>query len=139
MLKQYLSLYSDRTDCLNVLLVTCLLREDYDVMFCDDGSNNNPRIRIRQENDRQENVAEAIVADNSTFEVYVEDRLIASTDDLVKAFATMIGCHYIFNLSYCKELEGTFIFMQKYVLKICDSTKTPGKVLGLINKVKKLL
>jgi len=55
-----------------------------------------------------------LIDDGAKFDVMVEDRIIASTNDFLRAFAITVACHYVFNLEYNEKLTGTlFIFLSK--------------------------
>ena len=55
---------------------------------------------------------------------------------LKKDFATLMAVIYMYNVEYPKNLEGKLIFIQKFVPKISDKQKIPGKVLKPILPLK---
>ena len=65
----------------------------------------------------------------------IEDNCVGVTKDFVRAL--LMSAHYVFNVAYAPEIEGTMIFIQKLILELADSVKPPAKVFSLISKVKK--
>jgi len=80
-----------------------------------------------------------VLDDSSVFDVVVESEIIAHCDNFLDAFIVLLACYYVFNLAYPKKLEGTLTFVQKFLLKIGDSTKTLPRVAGLITRLKKFI
>ena len=72
------------------------------------------------------------------YDIMVECFQIAITKDFVRAFATLMTVIYVFNVEYPKNLVGTLIFAQKFLLKISDKQKTPGQVLKPISPLKNI-
>ena len=56
--------------------------------------------------------------------------------DFVRDLATLMAVIYMYIVEYPKNLEGKLIFIQKFVLKISDKQKIPGKVLKHILPLK---
>ena len=75
--------------------------------------------------------------DNVRFDIKIEQQTICRAADFVQGFTLMLALHYIFNVSYSKDIEASMIFFQKMFLEISGNLKIPTKVLTLIAKVKK--
>ena len=76
-----------------------------------------------------------VLDEENSFKVVVEGNKICETGDFLHAYTVMFAAYYVFNLAYPVKLEGTFSFIQKFILKIGDKVKTKPKVLTLIAKV----
>ena len=75
--------------------------------------------------------------ENTEYELKVETFTLARGQNFIEMFGLMLASFYIFNVEYPKKLEGSLMFLQKFLLGIGDETKTPQKVLQLMSKVKK--
>ena len=75
--------------------------------------------------------------ESTEYELKVETFTLAHGQNFIEIFGLMLASFYIFNVEYPKKLEGSLMFLQKFLLGIGDETKTPQKVLQLISKVKK--
>ena len=71
-----------------------------------------PRIAILE--------APFVVEDNVRFDIKIEQQTICRAGDFVQVFTLMIALHYIFNVSYSKDVEESMIFFQKMFLEISD-------------------
>ena len=78
-----------------------------------------------------------VVEDNVRFDIKIEQQTICRAGDFVQVFTLMIALHYIFNVSYSKDVEESMIFFQKMFLEISDDLTIPTKMLTLIAKMKK--
>ena len=78
-----------------------------------------------------------VVEDNVQFYIKIEQQTICREADFVQGFTLMLALHYIFYISYSKDIKASMIFFQRMFFKILDNLKIPTKVLTLINKVKK--
>ena len=78
-----------------------------------------------------------VVEDNVRFDIKIEQQTICRAADFVQVFTLMIALHYIFNVSYSKDVEASMIFFRKMFLEISDDLTIPTKVLTLIAKMKK--
>ena len=67
----------------------------------------------------------------------IEDHIVAHSKDLIRAFAVMVSAYYVFNVEYPNSLVGTLTYIQKFMLKIGDNTKTLQRVLSLVSRLKK--
>ena len=70
-------------------------------------------------------------------EFCVVGRVVARCKDFVCAFTCLICVFYVFNVEYPNILQGTYTFVQKFMLQLSDGTETLLSVLTLMNKVKK--
>ena len=52
-------------------------------------------------------------------------------------FALLLCSHYVFNLSYSRNLASSMAFFKKCIIKFPDDTAIPGKTLCLISKIRK--
>lgn len=77
-----------------------------------------------------------ILNDDMEFTVVTAGNVIGKTKDLLSAYVVMFASYYIFNLAYPAKLNGTFMFIQKYILKIGDSLSIPPKLITLFGKLK---
>ena len=75
--------------------------------------------------------------ESTEYELKVETFTLARGQNFIEIFRLMLASFYIFIVEYPKKLEGSLMFLQKFILGIGDETKTPQKVLQLISKVKK--
>ena len=78
-----------------------------------------------------------VVEENVQFYIKIEQQTICREADFVQDFTLMLALHYIFYVSYSKDIKASMIFFQRMFFKILDNLKIPTKVLTLINKVKK--
>ena len=75
--------------------------------------------------------------ESTEYELKVETFTLARGQNFIEIFRLMLASFYIFIVEYPKKLEGSLMFLQKFILGIGNETKTPQKVLQLISKVKK--
>lgn len=116
------------------MMVPFLLRET-PKYFKDNESDTSPRIICSTYTNGDDYVN--LLDDSAKFSVVVEDVIIMHTNNFVDAYSALMASFYVFNLEYPRELQGTFSFVQKYLLQISDSTKIQAKVSGLIIRLKK--
>ena len=76
-----------------------------------------------------------LIDDDVEFELKIETFTLAHGKDFIRMFALLLASFYIFNVEYPKKLEATMVFLQKYMLRIGDETKTPHKVLQYFAKI----
>ena len=105
-----------------------MLRENAED-YLDDWKSRQPRLRCEGDNLLS-------LVNSSNISVVVEDTVICVLNDFIKAFAIMVAVHYVFNLAYGANLEGTFFAVQKLLLQLADNTKVPHKVLTFLCKLK---
>ena len=123
-----------------MLTIPYLLRENvYDIFHVDDNADVNFYQRIKclsvtSDSDALENV---FIGECEVFEIVVDNRMVARTNDFFQEFSVMMASYYVFNLEYPNTLVGTLSFIQRYILGISDSTKTLQRVLTLVAKVRK--
>ena len=121
-----------------MLTIPYLLRENvYDIFHIDDNADVNVYQRIKclsvtSDSDALENV---FIGECEVFEIVVDNRMVARTNDFFQAFSVMMASYYVFNLEYPNTLVETLI--QRYILGISDSTKTLQRVLTIVAKVRK--
>ena len=72
---------------------------------------------------------------NSKFDIYVEKVKIGEWNSLPAAYMGLLAVHYVFHLSYPRTCSKTLTFMQKYVAKLHDQTRTPDAVLNFWTKL----
>ena len=111
------------------------LREDPTEFFME-SDNYQPRLVSK---DITSNIDDfSVLFEESTeYELKVETFTLACGKNFIEMFGLMLVSFYVFNVEYPKKLEGSPMFLQKFLLGIGDETKTPQKVLRLISKVKK--
>ena len=117
------------------MLVSFLLRESTFSLF--DATKTYPRLVGTSASFSPQDLSTALL-ESASFDIVVEEQIVAQSNSFLEAFAVMLATYYVFNLAYPKELECTLSFIQKYILDIGDTTKTAARVSGLINKLKKL-
>ena len=110
------------------------LREDPTGLFME-SDNYQPRLVSK---DITRNIDDVCVLfeESTEYELKVETFTLARGQNFIEMFGLMLASFYIFNVEYPKKLEGSLMFLQKFLLGIGDETKTPQKVLQLISKVK---
>ena len=79
----------------------------------------------------------SMILKENEFMLTIENTSIAKTKDLVMAFALLLCSHYVFNLSYSRNLVSSMTFFQKCIIKLPDNTAIPTKTLGFISKIRK--
>jgi len=97
-----------------------------------------PRIIGTAANFNSQDLA-TLLSDDATFDIKVEQEIVAHCHNFFEAFSTMLACYYVFNVAYPKNLEGTLTFFQKFILNIGDDQKTLPRVAGLISRLKKIV
>ncbi|XP_066914364.1 uncharacterized protein [Clytia hemisphaerica] len=75
--------------------------------------------------------------DGDSFDVKVEEEILATTNNFFDAVCLMLASYYVFNIVYPNSLINTLTFIQKYILDIGDETKTLGRVSTFISRIKK--
>ena len=117
------------------MYVPFTLREDPTEFFME-SDNYQPRLVSK---DITSNIDDfSVLFEESTeYELKVETFTLARGQNFIEMFGLMLASFYIFNVEYPKKLEGSLMFLQKFLLGIGDETKTPQKVLQLISKVQK--
>ena len=124
--------YLDAIYVAALLLLPSHLREDGKSFF-DDDKGMMPHIVCSDAKLDLSNVFDA-----SEFCVVVEGRVVARCKDLVRAFTCLICVFYVYvYVEYPNILQGTYTFVQKFMLQLSDGTETLLRVLTLMNKVKK--
>ena len=123
----YFLFISDVSSCVAIMAIPYLLRGKPEGSF--NSNTIQPRIAILE--------APFVVEDNVRFDIKIEQQTICRAGDFVQVFTLMIALHYIFNVSYSKDVEESMIFFQKMFLEISDDLTIPTKVLTLIAKMKK--
>ena len=94
-------------------------------------------IRYKEETG---DIVEDILGDKVTdFNVMAEGLLVCTTTDVLTAFHCLLATHYTFNLVYLKKVEASYIFIQKILMNIKDSSPTPKKVIKLLYEVNRQL
>ena len=69
-----------------------------------------------------------LINDDVEFELKIETLTLAHGKYFIRMFAMLLASFYIFNFECPKKLEATMFFLQKYMLRIGDETKTSHKV-----------
>ena len=52
------------------------------------------------------------------------------------AFSLLLCSHYVFSLSYARNLVPFMAFFQKCIIKLPDDTAIPAKIVGFIAKIR---
>ena len=106
-----------------------------EVFFDVGGDNQQPRLHMRYGDGNFE--IDKFIDDATSIEMKVESYTLSASKDFVRAIATILAAHYVFNVAYASKSFGAMYFMQKYLLEIDDDTKCPSKVLTLFSELVK--
>lgn len=71
-----------------------------------------------------------------TYCVVVEREVVAESAELGKAVNMMMAAHYVFNISYYKDLSAVYIFLQHCYFEIPEK-KLPIRVMELYTLITK--
>ena len=80
---------------------------------------------------------QGLFEESSEYELKVATFTLTRGQNFIEMFSLMLASFYIFNVEYPKKLEGSLMFLQKFLLGMGDEIKTPQKVLQLMSKVTK--
>lgn len=125
----YVDIFLDCTICTALIVIMLLLKESPTGFM--DANSLTPVIVPSSPINELKDFLDAAV----TFTVMVEGNEICSSNDFVFSFMVMFAAYYTFNLEYSPKAYGTLSFIQKYILKIGDQSKTKPKVLALMAKM----
>ena len=67
----------------------------------------------------------------------IENMSMVKTKGFVSVFTFLLFSHYMFNLSYSRNLVSSMPIFQKCVIKLPDDTAVPAKTLGFLAKIRK--
>ena len=52
-----------------------------------------------------------------------------------EALITFLLLYFVCNVEYPKECLNVYLFLQRYILKVCDSARLPTKLLQFLNEL----
>ena len=67
----------------------------------------------------------------------IENMSMTKTKAFGTAFSLLLCSHYVFKLSYSRNLVPSMAFFQKCIIKLPDDTAIPNKIVGFIAKIRK--
>ena len=97
----------DLINCAAICFLSYLLRESPEYFFdktSNKSKNNQPRIVVVA-NDFT--TYDCIANEECAFDIKSEDTNICRCNDFVQAFLVIIALHYVFNVTYSKQIEAT--------------------------------
>ena len=59
----------------------------------------------------------------TTYYVYVEQKVLCELKQFPKALIVWFVCHYIFNLEYAKPVKDVCLFFQEFIFDLVDTSK----------------
>ena len=74
------------------------------------------------------------LSETKEFHIRIEDFIYQSTS-FIQALSVLVAAIYSFNIQYTKEIFGTWVFIQKYLLGIDDGIKTPKRLARLLSSL----
>ncbi len=125
-------LFSECVKSVALLALPGLLREDLDLFLSSeeqyeksDEQTGSPVIVFQG----------ADVYKSKNFAIYADGIKIMSVKSVKNAFMILIACFFVFNIAYPKKMIRTLTFLQKVMLNLQDSIKTPNPVVTLITNI----
>ncbi|KAJ8021090.1 hypothetical protein HOLleu_40860 [Holothuria leucospilota] len=68
--------------------------------------------------------------------IVAEKTILFDTPHVISAASSLFGVLYACNMEYPKTMCESFIFIQKFCMKLSDKLKTPRKVLSYVEKIR---
>lgn len=68
--------------------------------------------------------------------IIAEKSIVFDTASTITAASALFGLIYACNVQYTKASFETYVFIQKFFMKLSDKLKTPRKVLSLVEKIR---
>ena len=75
--------------------------------------------------------------EENEFMLTIENMSMTKTKGFGTAFSLLLCSHYVFKLSYSRNLVPSMAFFQKCIIKLPDDTAIPTKIVGFIAKIRK--
>lgn len=121
--------------CAALLILPLFIKEKPQSYFLSSETSSVPQLVLSKP---VEDISD-IFDNDMTYTVMVEGIEIGVTNDFLLAFLYMFASFYIFDMAYPSCLKGTFVFIQKYILKIGDTTSMLPKLIKLIGDLAKVI
>ena len=64
--------------------------------------------------------------EGNTYFIFVESKVLCTTNVFPKALVLWFIAHYVFNLMYCKQVREIALFFQEFVFGLPEKSKARG-------------